>query len=157
MSARKAPLGQLPSLVGAFAPEPDNHLRSTRKPVATEWVSWNVKGAGNMMVRLLDYRRLSTSCIVLVAFFALPAHADFFDDARQTFQKDIPHFFQNDVPHFFQDDIPCAFGGQPTSHTKTSCKDNGHATPGPAGNAKAQESQPPVQHEEARKPTVYDQ
>ncbi len=42
-----------------------------------------------------------------------PAHADFFDGARQTFTKDIPHFFQ--------DDIPCAFGGQPTSHTKSSC------------------------------------
>ena len=44
----------------------------------------------------------------------LPARADFFDGARRTFQTDIPHFFQ--------DDIPCAFGGQPTSHTKTSCK-----------------------------------
>ncbi len=43
-----------------------------------------------------------------------PARADFLDDARRTFQTDIPHFFQ--------DDIPCAFGGQPTSHTKTSCK-----------------------------------
>ena len=47
-----------------------------------------------------------------------PARADFFDDARRTFQTDIPHFFQ--------DDIPCAFGGQPTSHTKTSCKSPGH-------------------------------
>ncbi|HUH84563.1 MAG TPA: hypothetical protein VLX85_08120 [Stellaceae bacterium] len=45
---------------------------------------------------------------------APPARADFFDDARRTFTTDIPHFFQ--------DDIPCAFGGQPTSHTKTSCK-----------------------------------
>src|SRR5580704_16586292 len=45
--------------------------------------------------------------------------ADFFDNARRTFQTDIPHFFQ--------DDIPCAFGGQPTSHTKTSCKSSaGH-------------------------------
>lgn len=44
-----------------------------------------------------------------------PARADFFDGARQTFQTDIPHFFQ--------DDIPCAFGGQPTSHTKTACKE----------------------------------
>jgi hypothetical protein len=26
------------------------------------------------------------------------------------------------MPHFFQDDIPCAFGGSPTSGTKTSCK-----------------------------------
>jgi hypothetical protein len=42
-----------------------------------------------------------------------PARADFFDGARKTFETDIPHFFQ--------DDIPCAFGGQPTSHTKSSC------------------------------------
>jgi len=46
------------------------------------------------------------------------ARADFFDDARRTFQTDIPHFFQ--------DDVPCAFGGQPTSHTKTSCKSPDH-------------------------------
>ena len=50
-----------------------------------------------------------------------PAEADFFDGARRTFQTDIPHFFTHDVPHFFQDDVPCAFGGQPTSGTKTSC------------------------------------
>ena len=43
-----------------------------------------------------------------------PARADFFDDARRTFETDIPHFFQ--------DDIPCAFGGKPTSGTKASCK-----------------------------------
>jgi hypothetical protein len=61
--------------------------------------------------------------------------ADFFDNARRTFQTDIPHFFQ--------DDIPCAFGGQPTSHTKSSCKspdpksaqnkasDRGAVKPGP--------------------------
>jgi hypothetical protein len=64
-----------------------------------------------------------TLWISVMAFCPLlSARADFFDNARQTFQKDIPHFFQSDVPHFFQDDIPCAFGGQPTSHTRTSCK-----------------------------------
>jgi hypothetical protein len=47
-----------------------------------------------------------------------PARADFFDDARRTFETDIPHFFQ--------DDIPCAFGGKPTSGTKTSCKSPDH-------------------------------
>jgi hypothetical protein len=46
------------------------------------------------------------------------ARADFFDDMRRTFQTDIPHFFQ--------DDIPCAFGGRPTSGTKTSCKSSDH-------------------------------
>jgi hypothetical protein len=51
---------------------------------------------------------------------ASSARADFFDGARRTFQTDIPHFFQ--------DDIPCAFGGQPTSHTRTSCKSPGHPT-----------------------------
>ena len=47
-----------------------------------------------------------------------PARADFFDDTRRTFEISIPHFFQ--------DDIPCAFGGKPTSHTKTSCKSPDH-------------------------------
>jgi hypothetical protein len=51
---------------------------------------------------------------MLASVAPTPARADFFDGARRTFQTDIPHFFQ--------DDIPCAFGGQPTSHTKTSCK-----------------------------------
>jgi hypothetical protein len=65
--------------------------------------------------------------VLTLAFLApTPARADFFDDARRTVQTDIPHFFQTDFPHFFQDDIPCAFGGQPTSHTKTSCKSSGH-------------------------------
>jgi hypothetical protein len=54
----------------------------------------------------------------VVVLAPVPARADFFDDARRTFQTDIPHFFQ--------DDIPCAFGGQPTSHTKTSCKSPDH-------------------------------
>ena len=60
--------------------------------------------------------------VALLAFAPLasvPARADFFDDARKTFTTDIPHFFQ--------DDIPCAFGGQPTSHTKSTC----HGTPHP--------------------------
>ncbi len=48
-----------------------------------------------------------------------PARADFFDDARRTFETDIPHFFQ--------DDVPCAFGGKPTSGTKTSCKSPHHS------------------------------
>ena len=52
--------------------------------------------------------------LTLASLAPAPARADFFDDARRT--------FENDIPHFFQDDIPCAFGGQPTSHTKTSCK-----------------------------------
>ncbi len=52
--------------------------------------------------------------LMLAALAPTPAWADFFDGARRTFQTDIPHFFQ--------DDIPCAFGGQPTSHTKASCK-----------------------------------
>jgi hypothetical protein len=52
--------------------------------------------------------------LTLASVAPAPARADFFDDAR--------HTFQTDIPHFFQDDVPCAFGGQPTSHTKTSCK-----------------------------------
>jgi hypothetical protein len=57
--------------------------------------------------------------LTLLSLATTAARADFFDDARRTFETDIPHFFQ--------DDIPCAFGGQPTSHTKTSCKSSaGH-------------------------------
>lgn len=69
-----------------------------------------------------------------VVLTAMPVRADFFDDARKTIQTDIPHFFQ--------DDIPCAFGGQPTSHTKTACKAPDHAakpTPKP-------EAVPPRDH-----------
>jgi len=64
-----------------------------------------------------DCRVVRLACcgavLALAAMAATPARADFFDDARKTFTTDIPHFFQ--------DDIPCAFGGQPTSHTKPSC------------------------------------
>ena len=58
--------------------------------------------------------------LTLASLAPTPARADFFDDLRRTFDTDIPHFFQ--------DDIPCAFGGQPTSHTKTSCKSTSHQT-----------------------------
>jgi hypothetical protein len=54
------------------------------------------------------------AALMLASVAAGPARADFFDDVRRTFQTDIPHFFQ--------DDIPCAFGGQPTSHTRASCR-----------------------------------
>ncbi len=67
--------------------------------------------------------------LTMASLASTPAHADFFDDARRTFTTDIPHFFQ--------DDIPCAFGGRPTSGTKTSCKspakpatDKSHPAPG---------------------------
>ena len=61
--------------------------------------------------------RLAYPIAVLTLVPLAPARADFFDDARQTFTTDIPHFFQ--------DDIPCAFGGGPTSGTRTSCKSSG--------------------------------
>ena len=60
------------------------------------------------------YLACAVAVLTLASLAARPAHADFFDDLRRTFQTDIPHFFQ--------DDIPCAFGGKPTSHTRTSCK-----------------------------------
>jgi hypothetical protein len=62
---------------------------------------------------------LAYSVAVLTLVPLAPARADFFDDARRTLTIDIPHFFQ--------DDIPCAFGGKPTSHTKTSCKSSGQS------------------------------
>jgi hypothetical protein len=99
-------------------------------------------------------------CTVSIAAMALcpivSAHADFFDNARQTFQQDIPNFFQSDVPHFFQDDIPCAFGGQPTSHTKTACKSPRNSAPQRAGGSV---DNAPVGQDERRQnqePPVYD-
>lgn len=65
--------------------------------------------------------------LVATSLWASAAHADFFNDVKRT--------FQTDVPHFFQDDIPCAFGGQPTSHTTTSCKPQRQAVPNRAGDA----------------------
>jgi hypothetical protein len=62
----------------------------------------------------LFYFACSVAGVALTFLPAVPARADFFDDARKTFTSDIPHFFQ--------DDIPCFFGGQPTSGTRKSCK-----------------------------------
>jgi hypothetical protein len=62
----------------------------------------------------LTARFLACPIAMLTLVSAVPARADFFDDSRKTFETDIPHFFQ--------DDIPCAFGGNPISGTKTSCK-----------------------------------
>ena len=68
------------------------------------------------------------AALTLACLAPTPARADFFDDMRKTFTVDIPHFFQ--------DDIPCAFGGQPTSHTKTSCNSKSPpARPATTGNA----------------------
>jgi hypothetical protein len=53
------------------------------------------------------------AAIAMTVATAMPARADLFDGMRKT--------FANDLPHFFQDDVPCAFGGQPTSHTRKSC------------------------------------
>ena len=69
-------------------------------------------------MRFRIYQVLRPACLAaLLSCAALapsPARADFFDNVRRTFQTDIPHFFQ--------DDIPCAFGGRPTSGTRTSCR-----------------------------------
>jgi hypothetical protein len=77
---------------------------------------------GEMALTSKAHRLFHLACpitvLTLASLMPAPARADFFDDARRTFQTDIPHFFQ--------DDIPCAFGGQPTSHTKTSCKSPDH-------------------------------
>jgi hypothetical protein len=66
---------------------------------------------------------LSVAAVLLMSAWLVPIPAragDFPDDVKRTFTTDIPHFFQ--------DDIPCAFGGKPTSGTKSSCKDSGHAS-----------------------------
>jgi len=69
-------------------------------------------------IRWLLHFACPVTALAVALLTATPARADFFDGLRQTFTTGIPHFFQ--------DDIPCAFGGQPTSHTKTSCKSAGH-------------------------------
>jgi len=97
------------------------------------------------------------SAALLGSLGAFPALADFFDDARQTFQKDAPRFFQKDVPHFFQDDIPCAIGGQPTSHTKKSCKDRGDSMPPRAQNSGAAPPVPADPNHTTGETPVYDQ
>ena len=58
-------------------------------------------------------RCASVAAISVTVVAAMPARADFLDGVRKT--------LTNDLPHFFQDDVPCAFGGQPTSHTRKSC------------------------------------
>jgi hypothetical protein len=75
-----------------------------------------------------------------------PARAEFFNDVRRTFQTDIPHFFQ--------DDIPCAFGGEPTSHTKTSCKSGKRPVPSAAEKDRAavQNEQNAVQQQNPNAP-----
>ena len=80
--------------------------------------------------------RILLGAAMLFGSFAAadPARADFFDDARRTFTTDIPHFFQ--------DDIPCAFGGQPTSHTKASC-DSGKKPAKPKAAAEPEPAAPP--------------
>ncbi|MEA2736887.1 MAG: hypothetical protein QOH05_194 [Acetobacteraceae bacterium] len=76
---------------------------------------------------------LGLSVLALGTLAPMPARADFFDGMRQTFTSDIPHFFQ--------DDVPCAFGGKPTSHTRTSCK-SGQAKGG-STNARENAAPPP--------------
>jgi hypothetical protein len=60
------------------------------------------------------YLARAIAVLLLVCLAPRAARADFFDDMRRTFTSDIPHFFQ--------DDIPCAFGGQPTSGARKTCK-----------------------------------
>jgi hypothetical protein len=107
-----------------------------------------------MMMKIAARSSLILSAAVLGCIGASSARADFFDDARQTFTKDVPHFFQKDVPHFFQDDIPCAFGGQPTSHTKRSCDDRGNSVQRPAQTYDVPPAEP---NQDTREPPVYDQ
>src|SRR5207253_1547262 len=110
-----------------------------------------------MMMKVIAHTGPILTAALLGCLCASPARADFFDDARQTFQKDVPHFFEKDVPHFFQDDIPCAFGGQPTSHTKRACNDRGNSAQRPAQNYETAPLAPPDQNRDTREPPVYDQ
>ena len=80
--------------------------------------------------------------LMLTTLASVPAQADFLDDVRRT--------FTTDMPHFFQDDIPCAFGGQPTSHTKTSCKAPDPPAKAPSVKAGNRVTVPPGKTKEVR-------
>ena len=60
--------------------------------------------------------------VLCLASLVLPAPA-----RADDFPNDVKRTFTTDIPHFFQDDIPCAFGGQPTSGARSSCKGASHA------------------------------
>lgn len=105
---------------------------------------------GSLMKRCarLSWIASTIATLMLSALAASPAHADFFDGARQTFQNDIPHFFTQSVPHFFQDDIPCAVVGHPTSGTTKSCNQKPDTNKGkgpeePPANTDQHETTPP--------------
>ena len=85
--------------------------------------------------------------VLATVYLSQPAKADFFDDARKTFQTDIPHFFTQDAPHFFQDDIPCAFGGHPTSGARKAC-----ATNGPSEGETTKPKEPPPKNSTGKDP-----
>ena len=87
--------------------------------------------------------------VVMASLGATASKAEFFNDVKRT--------FQTDVPHFFQDDIPCAFGGQPTSGTKSACKGKS-ADPAKSplrGEAKPTEPTQPAQQPMKPKPIPY--
>lgn len=67
--------------------------------------------------------RWRVAAVLLMATWLMPIPARAGD-----FPGDVKRTFTTDIPHFFQDDIPCAFGGKPTSGTRGSCKDSGHAS-----------------------------
>ncbi len=104
------------------------------------------------MSKVIGRSSLVLFIAILGCLGASSARADFFDDARQTFQNKIPRFFQSDVPHFFQDDIPCAFGGEPTSNAKKSCTDRVNPDRRPAENSRTAPAAPADPNEKARDP-----
>ena len=67
---------------------------------------------------------IAGAAVAALSLGATAAHAEFFNDVKRT--------FQTDVPHFFQDDIPCAFGGQPTSGSRQTCKSGSARSADPA-------------------------
>ena len=94
---------------------------------------------------LLFLTRGMTAGLTMLTLAAMPVRADFFDDARKTFEADIPHFFQ--------DDIPWAFGGQATSHTKTACKSSVRAAkPAPEKGGAPTTAIPPRDHATPERP-----
>jgi hypothetical protein len=71
--------------------------------------------------RRSDRWRVAAALLMAAWLVPIPVRAD-------DFPNDVKRTFTTDIPHFFQDDIPCAFGGKPTSGTKTACKGAGPAS-----------------------------
>jgi hypothetical protein len=90
----------------------------------------------------LAYPIVAAALAVVALTFVAPAFLAPAPARAGDFPNDVQRTFTTDIPHFFQDDIPCAFGGQPTSGTKSSCHSANHAAKPVAHKPRAVAHQP---------------